>query len=199
MGAKHLLFRAMYRLGFTPWDGHPLAASLRGLVEGPAPLRPGRALDLGCGTGDSSIYLAKKGWQVTGVDFVGKPLGKARAKAAGEKVDVDFVQADVTRLGSGPVGAGFDFIVDTGCLHGMSDQDRDAYAREVSAVASPDARLLIVAFVTGGAFGVPGIESDEIERRFAPTWTLLSSGHEPSMDRNGKNPARHYLFQRRNT
>ena len=63
-----------------------------------APLAPGTALDLGCGTGDNSIYLAKHGWQVTGVDYVAKPLDKARAKAAANKVAVNFAQADVTRL-----------------------------------------------------------------------------------------------------
>ena len=78
----------------------------------------------------------------------------------------------------------------------MSDEDRDAYVREVTAVAAPDARLLLVEFIPGGSFGVPGIDPAEVERRFAPAWTLVSSGSEPSMDHNGKNPGRYYLFQR---
>ncbi|HWF42880.1 MAG TPA: hypothetical protein VN683_12410 [Acidothermaceae bacterium] len=68
--------------------------------------------------------------------------------------------------------------------------------REVTAVSAPDARLLLVAFVPGGSWGVPGIDPDEVQRRFAAGWTLLSSGSEPAMDHNGKNPARHYLFRR---
>ena len=87
-------------------------------------------------------------------------------------------------------------IIDSGCLHGMSAEDRDAYVREVTAVSAPDARLLSVAFVPGGSWGVPGIDPDEVQRRFAAGWTLLSSGSEPAMDLNGKDPARHYLFQR---
>jgi hypothetical protein len=63
-------------------------------------------------------------------------------------------------------------------------------------VAAPDARLLIVAFVPGGRFGVRGIESAEMEQRFAPAWTLLSAGHERELDRV-KTPTRYYLFQRR--
>jgi len=196
MPSRQLLFNVMYRVGFAPWDGHPLAESMRNLIEGQDALPAGRALELGCGTGDASIYLAEHGWKVTGVDFVAKAVGKAEAKAAASKVAVTFVRADVTRLSSEGVGSGFDLIVDSGCLHGMSAGDRDAYVREVTAEAAPDARLLLVEFVPGASYGVPGIEPAEVQRRFAADWTLLSSGDEPALDHNGKNPARHYLLQR---
>jgi SAM-dependent methyltransferase len=197
MASKHTLFRVFYRIGFTPWDGHPIAQNLQDLVEGTSttpPLPAGAALDLGCGTGDSSIYLAQHGWKVTGVDFVPKALDKARAKAA--NLSIDFVHADVTQLSQAGIGRDFPLIVDNGCLHNMSDDDRDAYVREVSAVAAPDARLLIVAFLPGGRFGVRGIEAAEMERRFAAGWTLLSAGTERELDRE-QTPARYHLFQRR--
>jgi 2-polyprenyl-3-methyl-5-hydroxy-6-metoxy-1,4-benzoquinol methylase len=196
MSSRQLLFKTFYRLGFVPWDGHPLAKSLQDLVEGDGALAPRTALDLGCGTGDSSIYLAKHGWQVTGVDFVAKAVDKARAKAEANKVAVNFALADVTRLSSEGVGSNFGLIVDNGCLHGIIPEDRDAYVREVTAVAAPDARLLLVEFITGGSYGVPGIDPDEVKQRFAAGWMLLSSGDEPALDHNGKNPARHYLFAR---
>lgn len=200
MASRQRLFRFMYRLGFTPWDGHPLAASMVDLIEGDEPLPTGRALDLGCGTGDNAIYLAHHGWQVTGVDFVATAVDKAKEKAAGAGVDVGFIRADVTHLGTElaaqGIDTGFDLVIDSGCLHGMSDDDRDAYVREVTAVASPDARLLIVAFVPGASFGVPGIGPAEVQERFEPGWTLLLSGSEPRMDHNGKDPARYYLFER---
>jgi cyclopropane fatty-acyl-phospholipid synthase-like methyltransferase len=196
MPSRQLLFKTFYRLGFVPWDGHPLATSLKQLIEGDTALTPGTALDLGCGTGDNSIYLVKHGWQVTGVDFVAKAVDKAKAKAAANNVDITFARADVTRLSSEGIGSNFGLIVDNGCLHGMSQVDRDAYVREVTAVAAPEARLLLVEFITGGSYGVPGIDPDEVKRRFAADWTLLSSGDEPALDHNGKNPARHYLFQR---
>ena len=78
----------------------------------------------------------------------------------------------------------------------MSAGDREKYVREVSAVTSADARLLIVAVVPGSSSGVRGIEPAEIERRFAPEWTILASGDEPTLDRNGTHPARHYLLAR---
>jgi SAM-dependent methyltransferase len=196
MASKQLLFKTFYRLGFVPWDGHPLPTSLRDLVEGENALATRTALDIGCGTGDNSIYLAKHGWQVTGVDFVAKAVDKARAKASANKLDIRFAQGDATRLGSAGVGANFDLIVDNGCLHGMSPEDRDAYVREVTAVAAPSARLLLVEFLPGGSFGVPGIDPAEVQRRFAANWMTLSSGSEPAMDRNGKDPGRFYLFAR---
>ncbi|GAS86641.1 class I SAM-dependent methyltransferase [Mycolicibacterium brisbanense] len=197
MASRQRLFRVFYRLGFTPWDGHPLAQGLLQLIEGDDPLPPGKALDVGCGTGDNSIYLAEQGWQVTGVDFVATAVDKARAKAAKRGVDVRFLQADATRLSTAAVDHDYTLIVDSGCLHGMSADDRDAYVREITAVAAPDAVLSIVAFVPGTSFGVPGIAEAEVKHRFSEHWSLVSSGSEPAMDHNGKDPARHYVFARR--
>jgi SAM-dependent methyltransferase len=196
LGSKHTLFRLFYRLGFTPWDGHPLAHSLRNLVEGnnTSPALPAAAaLELGCGTGDTSIYLARQCWQVTAVDFVPAALEKARAKPGAE--NVNFVHADVRHLRQAGIGGPVQLIVDNGCLHNMNDDDRDAYVREVTAVAAPDARLLIIAFLPGGRFGVRGIDREEMERRFTVDWTLVSTGPEQELDRE-KTPTRYYLFQR---
>jgi SAM-dependent methyltransferase len=196
MSSRQRLFQLLYRFGFTPWDGHPMSPTLVGLVEGDGALEVGSALDVGCGTGDNSVYLAKHGWRVTGVDYVPKPLEAARAKARAAGVTVDFQQADATQLESAGIGTGFTLIVDSGCLHGMSNADRDAYAREVTTLAAPGGRLVIIAFVPGGSFGVPGISPDDVARRFADGWTALSQGVESGMDHNGKNPAWHYVFVR---
>lgn len=190
----------MYRLGFTPWEGHALARGLRNLVELDAGvgLAPGTALDLGCGTGDNSIYLAQTGWRVTGVDFAPRALRAAHAKARAGKVSVRFVCADIAQLDSAGLGDDFDLVTDSGCLHGMNDHDRAVYAQQVNAVTGPDSRLLIVAFTPGALFGVRGIEQAEIVRLFAPQWELISSGDEPHyVPANGGQPVRHYLLARR--
>src|ERR1700742_2359692 len=194
MAFKQTLFRLMYRFGFTPWDGHPIAKNLQDLV---ATLPAGNALDLGCGTGDASIYLSQHGWTVTGVDYVDQPLEKARAKAAAGQAAANFVKADVTKLSHEGIGTDFQLIVDNGCLHNMSDGDRDAYVREVSAVAAPQARLLIVAFLPGGRFGVRGARPEEMERRFTAHWTMLSTGTERQLDEE-QTPAKFYLYERKN-
>jgi SAM-dependent methyltransferase len=196
VGGRRRTFQALYGVGFAPWDGHALASSLTELIEG-GTLTRGRALDIGCGTGDNAIYLARNGWRVTGVDFVDKPLQAARAKASAiAGLSVDFVKADATQLRKAGVGPAFDLILDSGCLHGMDGRDRLAYVDEVTAVAAPGARLLIVAFVPGGTMSVRGITPIEVERRFASGWEMSDQGDEPSLDPDGKGRARYYLLRR---
>ena len=56
----------------------------------------GRALDIGCGEGRNAIWLASLGWTVTGVDYSDVALERARRLAAHQKVDVEWIEADVT-------------------------------------------------------------------------------------------------------
>jgi SAM-dependent methyltransferase len=201
MASRHTLFRIFYAVGFTPWDGHPIATPLRELIEGTHAALPGSALDVGCGTGDSSIYLAQHGWQVTGVDFTPKAIEKARTKAGAAGATVKFVHADVTHLRRAGVNGPFQLIVDNGCFHGMSDGDRDLYVDEISAAAAPDARLVMIAFQPTGHFGPAGVDQTEIERRFTPNWTVLSAADEPRWTAANRFAARftarHYIMQRR--
>ena len=195
MSSRQRLFRMLYRLGFTPWDGHPLSQRLRDLVEGsgqaPA-LNPGLALDIGCGTGDSSIYLAQHGWQVIGVDYVSKPLAKARAKAEANRVSVEFVEADVTRLSATGIGAGFDLVVDNGCLHGMSGRGpgrlRPGGHRRCGAGSAAPHRRLRARLVIRCARHRARRGRTPLQR----SWQLLASGDETAQDHNGRNPARNY-------
>jgi SAM-dependent methyltransferase len=62
----------------------------------------GRVLDLACGEGRNAVWLASRGWRVTGVDFSGVALGRARKLAARRGVHVDWIRADVTRFAPRP-------------------------------------------------------------------------------------------------
>ena len=83
---RRSLYDLLYRVG-APWDGPPRVELVR-LVEGgaltPARLPPGRALDLGCGTGANLRYLASHGFEVTGVDFSTVALKVAHQRAAAD-------------------------------------------------------------------------------------------------------------------
>jgi hypothetical protein len=116
---------------------------------------------------------------------VPKALDKARAKAGAAGVAVDFIHADVTHLSQAGIAGGFQLIVDNGCLHGMSDGDRDLYVQEITGAAAPGARLFIVGAPPGGPVRFLGLDQAEVKRRFTPAWTLLSTAEEKMAFANG--------------
>ena len=185
----------MYRLGFTPWEGHALPARLREIAE-----RGGhgaRALEVGCGTGDMSIFLARAGWDVTGVDFVERALKKARSKAAAAGVTVRFVRGDATKLEDADLGGGYRLVLDGGLLHGLSDADRDAYVRGLTAVAAPGATLLIIAFEPGASRAPRGITPAEVAQRFAADWETVWDGRDDAISNQPGRPVHVYELRRR--
>ena len=100
-----MFYRLAYAIGFTPWEAaglHPAATAQIGgaLDRAQADLggAVGTALDLGCGLGQWTIELARRGWQATGVDNVPKALAEARERAGAAGVVAQFVEGDVTAL-----------------------------------------------------------------------------------------------------
>ncbi len=121
-----LIYQIMYRVGFTPWDTGAIPGELKEFVEGGDALAPGRALDLGCGTGTQTVYMAGRGWQVTGVDDVEAPLRRARARSKAVGSQVDWLKGDVTRLGELGLQSGYTLVLDRGCYHGISESGATA-------------------------------------------------------------------------
>ena len=139
--SRRLLFDALYRLGRPPWDTPP-PDELRHAIEGPDALSPGHALDVGCGTGTNAIYLARHGWQVTGVDFSSAAIDKARDKAAGVS-GPQFMRGDATRLSELPIPRPVDLVLDMGTFHTLSDEGKAEYVRELAAVMTPGTPLMM--------------------------------------------------------
>ena len=132
-----LAYRILYAIGFTPWEqmAHPQIANqiVNLFARGEEGREPpfGRALDLGCGSGIWTVELARRGWQVTGVDLVLKALRRARIRAEEAEVEIDLVEGDVTDLGSAGVGSGFELLLDFGCFHDeLTDRQRKDEGRE---------------------------------------------------------------------
>lgn len=173
-----VLYEALSRIGLNP----SLAAAdvpdgwLVEHVEGEHRLAPGRALDLGCGAGRNSLYLARHGWEVTGIDMIGLAIEKARSKAVGDTAKARFLQGDVTRLGDLDLGGGYTLINDSGCYYGLSSNQRDAFAAGVTQVAAPGALLLMAGCTRIPGTGI-GISEDDL-RRF-PSWDLRASAQVP--------------------
>jgi SAM-dependent methyltransferase len=135
------------------------------LVEGATPLQPGRALDLGCGTGRNTVYLARHNWNAVGIDMLGRAIDEARSRAVGAAASAKFIQGDVTELRGLGIGDGYNLIVDSGCYYGLSGDQRDAYAAGVTEVAAAGALLLMAGFTKIPGVGA-GIGEDDLRRRF---------------------------------
>jgi SAM-dependent methyltransferase len=179
MGIAERLFERAYRRGRTPWD---TGVTPPEVVEEVSSIEPGRALDLGCGTGTNVLWLAQRGWTAVGVDFSALAIESARRKADWTS-GAQFVEGDVTRLRELEVDGPFDFLLDIGCFHSVALRRRDDYVREATRVASTGARMMIFAF--GPWFRLPGtrrgMREPEIRRRFDHAFELerVLPGSEP--------------------
>jgi SAM-dependent methyltransferase len=166
-------YQLLYLVGFKPWERGGVDRDLARFLdrEEQARTRPyGRALDLGCGTGLQTVELARRGWDVVGVDSVPRAIRQARRRSA--TGSVRFVLGDVTKLAGVGVGDGFNLFVDRGCLHGLDDTQRDAVARGVTDVAASEAVLFMFAWGTGVPRPLPrGAEPAEIAATF-DEWEL---------------------------
>ena len=174
-------YRILYGLGFTPWEEIGTQPVITDRVDAlfereEAGRRPpyGPMLDLGCGSGIWAVRLARRGWQVTGIDNVPKALRRARRRVREGGVDLRLVEGDVTELGATGVGSGFTFLLDFGLFHDeLKDHQRAAMGREVSAVAAPGATLLMVAWAPRRRGPLPrGASRADIEAAY-PAWSVI--------------------------
>jgi SAM-dependent methyltransferase len=166
-----------YRTGRTPWDSGITPPEVVELVDGPAALTPGRALDLGCGTGTNIAYLARRGWDTVGIDASRQAIDAAGSKVTGV-AGARVLAGDVSRLGSLPLGDPFDLVLDIGCYHSIARRRRDDYAIGVAEHTVAGATLFIWAFPRGRVLGVT---SGEMRDRFAPWFEPVGKipGTEP--------------------
>jgi len=172
-------YRLAYAIGFHPWEDlvehPPFAGKLLELVAREEDRREppyGPALDLGTGSGVWGVNLAKRGWEVTGVDIVEKALDRARERVEEAGVEMRLVHGDVTALRQTDVGSGFRLVLDTGTFHGLTDAQRGAMGREVSAVSADEATVLLDCFAPRRRGPLPrGANPVEVERAF-PGWKV---------------------------
>jgi Methyltransferase domain len=172
-------YKLAYAIGFHPWenlaDHPPFAQKLLELVareeDGYGPPY-GPALDVGTGSAVWGVQLAKRGWDVTGIDIVEKALRRARERVDETGVEIRVAHGDVTALREAGVGSGFRLVLDTGTFHGLTDAHREAMGRGVSAVAAPDATVLLDCFAPRRRGPLPrGASRGDVERAF-PGWKV---------------------------
>ena len=180
-------YKFAYSIGFHPWEDaekhSPFVKKITEVFEREEAGKTdsfGKALDLGCGNGVWGILLAKRGWDVTGVDIVEKALQRAQERVAREKVDVKLIKEDVTKLNAAKIGHGFKLVLDSGTFHGLTNEQQSAMGKAVDKIAAQDGTILLLvwdpkwrAFLPGGA------SRQQIETCF-PGWTITHV--EPAAD-----------------
>jgi SAM-dependent methyltransferase len=177
-------YRLAYAIGFHPWEDAaadpPFVAKATQMLDreglGRRPPR-GRALDLGTGSGIWGVELAQRGWEVTGVDLVERALRRARDRVRSAGVAMKLVRGDVTALSRAGIGDGFRLMLDTGTFHGLQPEAQMAMGREVTAVAAPDATLLLLVWPRRIRPLIRGADRIEVEAAF-PAWEITNV--EPS-------------------
>lgn len=179
MGYRSWFFDFHYLLGRPPWDTGVTPPEVVELIEGG--LSPGRALDLGCGTGTNCIYLARHGWETVGVDFSILAIRRAQRKARQAGVDCRFYRGDVTDLAF--LADPFDLALDIGCLHSLPLEKRGRYASEVARLVRPGGLYLLYAFTPRPDRSTTrGIAPEEVHSLFAPAFAVEreEGGEDPS-------------------
>ncbi|MFO0891891.1 MAG: class I SAM-dependent methyltransferase [Isosphaeraceae bacterium] len=101
-------------------------------------------LDAGCGTGENALFLASRGHEVWGIDFIPTAIDRARAKAEDRGLAVHFRVGDAFALED--LGREFDTVIDCGLFHTFSDEDRPRYISGLGAVVRPGGRVIILCF-----------------------------------------------------
>jgi SAM-dependent methyltransferase len=173
-------YRVLYKFGVTPWEVDasegPAAEQIARLFDAEESGREppfGKALDLGCGTGIWSVRLAQRGWKVTGVDVVPKAIRQARERARASGAEVRFLEGDVNALRAAGTGSGFWFVLDFECFNHLNDAQRNAVGREVSAVTTPDASMLMLVWEPGPRGPLPhGASRRDVEEAFEE-WNVI--------------------------
>jgi cyclopropane fatty-acyl-phospholipid synthase-like methyltransferase len=174
---RRLSYAIAYRTGRTPWDTGVTPPEVVDLIEGPNALAPGRALDLGCGTGTNVAYLARRGWSTIGVDASRRAIDAAERATAGLP-GATVLHGDVSKLGALFVDGPFDLVLDIGCFHSIARHRRDDYAAGVGERTLPGATLFVFAFAGVGAVGVTRREMrDRFAQWFQPVGRI--TGERP--------------------
>jgi SAM-dependent methyltransferase len=162
-------FEAMYA-GQAPWDiGRPQKAFLD-----VADRITGSVLDAGCGTGDTALFLAGRGCEVTGIDFLDVPIQRAKQKATERGVQASFLVKDAMTLKDW--NERFDNGIDSGLFHVFNDDDRRRYVEGLGTVLKPGGRLFLMCFSDEepGEQGPRRVSKKELEDAFAQGWDIES-------------------------
>ncbi|MEN3031730.1 methyltransferase domain-containing protein [Chromobacterium amazonense] len=119
-------------------------------------LRPGRAIDLGCGNGRNALYLASQGFTVQAIDYSESAVAWARERVAASGLAVEIAQASVFDFVFDKDGA--DLVYDSGCFHHIAPHRRQQYMQRVASMLKPGGYFGLACFAPEGGSGLSDAE-----------------------------------------
>lgn len=186
---RRLLFHYWY-FGQPKWDTGISPPELLDFIQ---MHRPGRAIDLGCGTGTNVITLAKAGWQVTGVDFAPRAVQLATRKINDAGVQAELLVDDASTLRR--INGSYDLALDIGCFHGIPREGQSKYLKQLDWILAQDGFWLMYGFFKPSALdtGTGLVEADMnlISSQLTLVW------RRDGFDDKRERPSAWFLFQKK--
>jgi SAM-dependent methyltransferase len=181
--------------GVPNWDiGRPqrafLALADAGLVAEPV-------LDVGCGTGELALYLARQGFATLGIDLSPRAIGQARAKARSRRIPADFLVWDALDLEPlvGRLGR-FGTVLDSAMFHILAPAERERFVAELVGTVRPGGRYCLLGDRRRSRRESYGITPEECRSRFGDGWEL-EHAVETSFERRGATSPAYLVVLRR--
>ena len=163
-----------YKIGNLPWDTNEPDNHLVKLVE-TKKILPGKALEVGCGTGTNSIWLARQGFNVLGVDIAQAAIDMANQKKNGVPLSCEFTVLDFIHDNS--LAQAYDFVYDRGCFHTFDEEkERVLFARHVNQVLKTNGSWVSLIGSTEGSpreTGPPRRTASEVIKAIEPYLEIL--------------------------
>ncbi len=136
------IFEKIYEQGAVWTESEP-PKELVNLIQS-GKVKPCKVLDVGCGEGFYAIYLASKGFEVTGIDISENAIKLAKGNAATQGVKIKFMPLDVANLDK--INDKFDFVFEWAILHHIIPEQRQKYVENIKGILNKDGKYLSVCF-----------------------------------------------------
>jgi 2-polyprenyl-3-methyl-5-hydroxy-6-metoxy-1,4-benzoquinol methylase len=146
-------------------------------------IKAGRALDLCCGAGTNTVYLAKKGFDVAGIDISLTALGIAKTTAKHTKVHIGFLQESFVDLAF--ADGVFDFVFDMGCFHHVEIEDRNRFIAGINRVLKEGGQYMLTCFSYKNGPGWNHFTRQQIIDLFSRAFNIESLQHISSLEGDG--------------
>ncbi|MBI5355411.1 MAG: class I SAM-dependent methyltransferase [Candidatus Aenigmarchaeota archaeon] len=206
MGNKHIFERVYENPEAAPWNTTEPPEELVQLIETQT-LKPCKTLDIGCGNGNYSIFLAAQGFDVTGIDISENAIKHAKKRSLEHGIKCKFISMNIITDLHG-INEKFDFILEWGLLHFILPEFRGEYVKNVANLLNTGGKYISLCFNEkspewgGGKYrtGLTGAKlyyssMEELKKLFSPYFKLLAAKERSIFFKNSNNThIENYLF-----